>query len=145
MNELPTIRGYTNTSTSYTGVGAINQLTTSANMNDLTASFNGFINKSAPVKIKGEKVMPKKRLVQVFIADPDQKMPLDNSMLYEGKSFLTDSDDEELFFDLPIKELLTKHNEKREKTLDKKHKSERYLEPIRIRDLKMTVVTLAEF
>ena len=90
--------------------------------------------------------MPTRRIVQVYIADTDKKMPLDKSILFTGKQHLTDSTDDELFFELPIKDLLDKHNVKREKTLDKKAKKEdTYLEPIRIRDLTMTVVTVAEF
>jgi len=115
---------------------------------DIMAAFKAET-KETKLNIKSkEKIMPRKRLVQVFIADPDLKMPLRDSLIYKGETLLTDSDDEELFFDLPIKELLFKHNEKREKVVDKKATDRslvQYLEPIRIRELKMTVVTLAEF
>ena len=151
MNELPAIASTTNSFTNYDGVGIVDQLTTSAVRQWDPDQIQEALRHGSPEKLtelKGAFKMPKKRLVQVFIADPDAKMPLDDSLIYEGKTLLTDSDDEELFFDLPIKELLVKHNEKRIKVVDKKATDKsfvQYLEPIRIRELKMTVVTLAEF
>ena len=88
------------------------------------------------------------RIVKVFIADPDEKLELNDRLLFSGEEQLTDATDEELFFEIdpPVKSLLDKHNEKRKKTKDKKVKNKTaYLEPIRIKDLVMTVVTLAEF
>ncbi len=90
-----------------------------------------------------------RRVVQVFIADPDDRVPLKDALLYEGTPHLTDLTDQELFFDVPIKELLSKHNSTRETILDEKA-SERFgrnvkLKPVKIRELKMTVVTIAEF
>lgn len=89
---------------------------------------------------------PTRRLVQVFIVDPDENVPLDKALLYEGKSFLTDATDQELFFEIDIKSILDKHNAFR-KTLTNKAVKERTekLEAARIRDLKMTVVIIAQF
>jgi len=88
----------------------------------------------------------KRRLVQVFIADPNENVPLEQSLLYRGDQKLTDANDQELFFELDIKDILTKHNEARVKIVDKKVKERtEYLEPAKIRDLKMVVVTVAEF
>lgn len=90
-----------------------------------------------------------RRIVQVFIADTTEDIPLENGLLHQGEPKFTDLTDEELFFEIGMKDLLDKHNEIREKTLDKKatKKSGRdvYLEPARIRDLKMVVVDIAVF
>lgn len=88
----------------------------------------------------------KRRLVQVFIADPNDNVPLDQSVIYTGEQKLTDSTDQELFFEVDIRGILEKHNEKRVKLVDKKVKERtEHLEPARVRDLKMVVVTIAEF
>ncbi len=149
MSELPAITrsSYMNNTidTARGGFPALNPFPSLPSAVDMLKQEE--IRKFNKINVK-EKNMPKKRLVQVFIADPDLKMPLRDSLIYKGETLLTDSDDEELFFDLPIKELLVKHNEKREKVIDKKATDRslvQYLEPIRIRELKMTVVTLAEF
>jgi hypothetical protein len=87
-----------------------------------------------------------RRLVQVFIADPNENIPLADSLLYSGDQKLTDATDQELFFEIDIKDILAKHNEKRAKTVDKKVKERvEYLEPAKIRDLKMVVVNVASF
>lgn len=90
--------------------------------------------------------MSGKRLVRVFVVDPDDRIDIEQSLLYDSKEHMTDLDDQELFFEIEIKELMTKHNTYRAEVVDKtvKERTE-MLEPIRIRDLKMTVVTLAEF
>jgi hypothetical protein len=88
--------------------------------------------------------MSARRVVQVFIADPNDNIPLDDCLLFKGEEKLTDATDQELFFELDIKELLEKHNEKRVKVIDKKVKDRtEYLEPAKVRDLKMVVVTVA--
>lgn len=97
-------------------------------------------------KKRGKTMADKRRLVRVYIVDPEENVPLDKCLVYKGDEQLTDSTDEELFFEIPVKELLDKHNEKRVKM--KKEKSGRkseYLKKARIRDLKMVVVTVAEF
>src|SRR5690349_21017651 len=38
-----------------------------------------------------------RRIIQVFIADPDQNVPLDSALLYRGDQKLTDLTDQELF------------------------------------------------
>jgi len=90
-----------------------------------------------------------RRIVQVFIADTTEDIPLEFGLLYQGEPKFTDLTDEELFFEIGMKGLLDKHNIVREETIDKKatRKSGRdvYLEPARIRDLKMVVVDIAVF
>jgi hypothetical protein len=89
---------------------------------------------------------PTRRLVQVFIADSDENVPLENSLLYTGGQKLTDLTDQELFFEIDIKSILAEHNAKRVTFINKKVKERtEQLEPARIRDLKMVVVTVAGF
>lgn len=89
------------------------------------------------------------RIVKVFIADTNENLPLDRRVIHSGAEQLTDLTDQELFFEVPIAELLSKHNEVRKATLDKnaseKFGRDIFLEPVRIRDLKMVVVTVAQF
>lgn len=95
-----------------------------------------------------EEVManPKRRLVQVLIMDPNENVPLESCLLYRGDQKLTDATDAELYFEIDIKDILAKHNQNRVKLVDKKVKERvEYLEPAKIRDLKMVVVTVAEF
>jgi hypothetical protein len=93
--------------------------------------------------------VPNARIVKVFIADSNENIPLENRLLYSGTEKLTDLNDNELFFELPISELLAKHNELRKATRDKKQSAaagkDIFLEPARIRDLKMVVVDVAVF
>ncbi len=96
-----------------------------------------------------ESIMDRRRLVQVFIVDPDSELPLEDALLYSGDQGLTELTDQELFFEIDIKTILEKHNKTRAKTLDKDTMKvtgkEAFLDPVRIRDLKMTVVELAVF
>lgn len=83
------------------------------------------------------------RIVQIYIADTYDSIPLDKRLLYEGKPFFTDLTDQELFFTLDVNGILTKHNEYRTTVRDKRVKDrEEMLEPARVRDLKMVVVTV---
>lgn len=86
------------------------------------------------------------RIVQVFIADPNDSLALADRIIYSGTPAPTDLDDNELFFDIDIKSLLATHNAKRVTVQDKTVKDRvQMLEPARIRDLKMQVVTIAQF
>lgn len=90
-----------------------------------------------------------KRIVRVYLADVDDNIPLDKSVLYTGSEKLTDSTDQELYFEIPVQEILTKHNAYRATVVDKKATNrigkEVFLEPVKIRDLKMIVVNIATF
>lgn len=93
-----------------------------------------------------EDPMPSRRIVQVYIADPSEDVPLAKSVLYTGEQKMTDLTDQELFFEIDIRDLLAEHNEARGKIVNKKVKDRtEYLEPIKVRDLKMVVVTIASF
>ena len=86
------------------------------------------------------------RIVKIYVVDTDEAVPLDSRLLYQNGPFMTDSDDQELLYELDIKELLNKHNDKRSLIQKKNEKGDTvWLEPIRIRDLTMTVVTEASF
>lgn len=89
------------------------------------------------------------RIIKVFIADPNENLPLDKRVLHRGEEQLTDLTDQELFYEVPIAELLSKHNEYRKTVVDKKQAEkfgrDIYLEAARIRDLRMVVVTVAQF
>lgn len=86
-----------------------------------------------------------RRLVRVLIADPCEDVPTESALLYDSKEIFTDKTDQELFFDVSIGKLLKKHNEKRITCRDSEYTDgEVNLEPARIRDLKMVVLTLAD-
>ncbi len=86
------------------------------------------------------------RFVRVIVVDPNENLPLEKRVVYNGEEKMTDLDDQELFFELDIKKLLADHNQERVKYPDKKVKERvEYLEPVKIRDLKMVVVSIAEF
>ncbi len=90
-----------------------------------------------------------RRIVQVFIADPNDNVPLDKSVLFKGEQKLTDATDAELFFEVPISEILKAHNEQRVTWLDKdaskRSGKDVLLDPVKIRDLRMVVVDIAKF
>ena len=90
--------------------------------------------------------MSSRRLVKVVIVDPNENIPLDCCVLYSGDEKMTDETDQELFFEIDIKKILDEHNAKRGLLIDKKVKERtEYLEPAKIRDLKMVVVNIASF
>lgn len=90
--------------------------------------------------------MSERRLVRVVMVDPNDDVPTEGALLYDSKEVFTDKTDQELYFDIPVADLLKAHNDKRTKIVNKaiKERTE-YLEPARIRDLKMLVITLAKF
>lgn len=93
-----------------------------------------------------EPIMTTHRLVQVFIADTNENLPLDKMLVYRGEPTFTDLTDQELFHEIDIKSLLDTHNLMRIKYRDKAVKERvENLEPVRIRDLKMSVVVVATF
>jgi len=99
-----------------------------------------------PSPTNQESIMPTRRIVQVYIADPCEDVPLKDAILYTGEQKMTDLTDQELFFEIDIKGVLEAHNAKRTKLVNKKVKDRtEYLEPAKVRDLKMVVVTVAGF
>jgi len=94
-----------------------------------------------------EQLMARKlRIVQIFIVDPNENVSLEDCLLFKSEPKMTDLENNELFFELDIKDILAKHNEKRVKLVNKLVKDRvEYLEPAKIRDLKMNVVDIATF
>ena len=94
---------------------------------------------------------PACRLVRVIVVDPHESVPMANRVLYMGSEKMTDSTDEELFFEIAAElgEKLKSHNEQRLTWTEKKNAADpekaKKLEAARIRDLKMTVVNIATF
>lgn len=91
---------------------------------------------------------PSCRMVQIFVVDPDENLPVEARLLYaDAAPRMTDATDEELHFDLGLPELLAKHNEVRERTplREQEGERERFMKPARIRDLVIAVTTLAAF
>ena len=90
---------------------------------------------------------PARRLVQVFIVDPDPRLPIEWCVIHEDdKPRITDATDQELFYEIDIRALLQVHNERRATVVDKNVKERvEHLEPARIRDLKMQIVEVATF
>lgn len=107
-----------------------------------------FINSKAKETKVSEVKKPTRRLVRVIIADPDESLPLDKAILLRGEEQLTDLTDEELFLEIGIKPMLDHHNGIRAGILDKRATAKAgkdvFLEPIRVRQLKMVVSTIAE-
>jgi hypothetical protein len=97
--------------------------------------------------IEEEEKMSERRLVKVMIVDPDLNVPVEKAVLVSEPEKITDLDDQELFFELDIKNILNTHNDFRKSVINKKKSKDKdvYLEPIRIRDLKMVILTIANF
>lgn len=120
-----------------------NQWGEAANIMNLAAGHQP-VNPNAGISILTKSMS--KRLVRVFLVDPNESVPLDASMLYKSDEKLTDLTDQELFFEIPVQELLTKHNALRVTLVDKagtkRSNKDVMLEPAKIRDLTMTVLVL---
>lgn len=97
----------------------------------------------------GEAPTMTKRIVRVYLADTDDNVPLAQSLLFSSEEKFTDLTDQELYFEIPIKEVLDKHNALRGTIVNRKATErigkEIFLDPVKIRDLKMTVVSIATF
>ena len=87
-----------------------------------------------------------RRLVRVMIVDPNENVPLDKCVLHMGVEKITDATDQELFFELDIKNILDTYNVDRTTFVDKTIKDRTaYLEPAKVRDLRMMVIAGATF
>lgn len=149
--ELPTITGSTVGYSTYTGTtGAVDNTFFVDNSHRQylaqQSALSNFLGNAGwqPANANAKEAkLSQKRIVQVFVCDPDDNIPLDKALLYKGDPKFTDSTDQELFFEIDIKTILDAHNEFRT-TLTKKN-SEKKLDAIRVRDLKMVVVNVAQF
>jgi hypothetical protein len=144
--NMPTMASSAHTHSTYSADALFaNALAAGKPIGGIQAANMGGVIKD-PLQFQQAKGLPMsiRRVVQVFVADPNDNIPLDDCLLFKGEEKLTDATDQELFFELDIKDLLEKHNEKRVKVIDKKVKDRtEYLEPAKVRDLKMVVVTVA--
>jgi hypothetical protein len=148
MNELPNIQactvGYDSCSNNEYG-NIFNRRITAPNIwdNPPTTLITG------KIKQKEKEIMSSRRLVKVMIVDPNESVPLDKAVLVNEAEKITDLEDDEIFFDMDIKNILEKHNTYRitviDKELSKTKEKDVMLEPIRIKDLKMVVLTIAKF
>jgi len=166
MTELPTINQFSNVSNTYSGstvdLGVIanerglsmyTDSTPRTDANWLVAKYgsDSILGANKPEEKKETKMSEKvgRRIVKVFIVDPSADVPLDKAIIYQGEEGLTDSTDQELFFEVDIKALLQSHNADRVKYLDKKATKaagkDVFLEEARIRDLIMMVTEIARF
>ena len=152
--ELPQISSAVSASTAYSGdkIAGNTVVREDAELEDRRLSPQDKV----PFKLKQilqarpENKEPQKmvslRLVKVLIVDPDERLPLESRLLHESETKLTDLTDQELFFELDMKELLSEHNATRASTVDKKASEKTgnsvKLDPIRIRDLRMVVCVL---
>lgn len=91
------------------------------------------------------------RIVRVFLVDPDKRIEdLNKRLLYKSDELITDMTDQDLFFDIDVKSILEKHNKYRETVIyevtskgDTVEKTG--LKPVRVSDLAMSVILVAEF
>ncbi|MGZ3235772.1 MAG: hypothetical protein ACXU8A_00180 [Burkholderiaceae bacterium] len=144
MNELPGITAHKYASSSLSA----GDISNTANAL-IGSALNNVFHQQLKQTDKKEITMATARIVKVFIADNNDNLPLEKRVMYSGEEKLTDLTDQELFFELPISDLLAKQNELRKTVVDKvqseKFGRDIFLEPARIRDLKMVVVTVASF
>jgi predicted MPP superfamily phosphohydrolase len=97
-------------------------------------------------KAIASEVKNKLRVVRVFLVDPDERLPVESRILHKTEELITDATDQELFFGIPVASLLEGHNKLRASTeWEQRGKTKKGLKEIRIRDLVMSVTTLAEF
>lgn len=152
INEMPQMMAYSSAATQYNPMDwqvphNINQAA-AAQLGLVHRAFgdpNGTLNIKQP-KEDAKMANTARRIVKVYVADTNDNVPLDATLLYSGEEKLTDLTDQELFFEIDIKTILDQHNEKRVTYINKAVKDRtEYLEPAKIRDLKMTVVTVAQF
>lgn len=95
-------------------------------------------------------VTSKLRIVRVFLVDPDNRVPVGKRVLYRSDELTTDATDQELYFDIPVNDLLKAHNAERadvewEEKTSEGTKTRKGLKEVRIRDLVMSVTTIAQF
>ncbi len=139
----------TATNTANISQSLINPFQAQANVLDLAqnSSFNNAYKEET--KTSEKLPMSKGRIVRVFIVDQNENIPLTKCFIHNSEELLTELEDKELFFDLNIKEKLETYNQYRitvrDKKLSEKMGKDVMLEPVRIKDLNMLVVTIAQF
>lgn len=145
LGDVPSIASSTYTATTF---GLANHNVSTTGMERLIRMAEPQpVAKFKPAVLQQEKKpMSTRRIVKVIIMDPNDNVPLEDCILYSGPEKMTDATDQELFFEVDIKGILNAHNAKRTKSVNKDFKERTvYLEPAKIRDLKMVVVNVATF
>jgi hypothetical protein len=155
VGNLPQMASAAYSSTTYDGMGnqGLGLYQPAINTAGLVGLQQGSVNtqiiramNQQPAKVEEKMTEQKRRLVKVIIIDPDDRVPLDKCVLHSGSEKLTDLTDQELFFEIDIKTILDAHNTTRVSIVDKTIKERReHLEPVKVRDLRMVVVTVAAF
>lgn len=84
-----------------------------------------------------------RRLVCVYIVDPDQNIPAEDAVLFQSEPRVTDLGDQDLFYEIDIAGILKKHNTARTKI--RRKGTEQFLEAITATKLSMRVHTLISF
>lgn len=135
--------------------GAVNHPAAMSSVGRIAATALNQFSQLAKLQPETEEIetyMPnqnQRRIVRVYIADANDNVPLDQCILYQSEENLTDLTDQELYFECPVATKLAEHNAKRTKWLDKeatkKAGKDVFLDPIKIRDLRMVVTTVAVF
>jgi len=134
MNETPT---------TYLSTYGVDNTTVSG-IHNLLASTTATA--ASPFNIDKENNMAKatRRIVRVIISDSNEDISLEHTVLYDSGELTTEQTNQELYFELDMKGLLETHNVYRTTCVDSEYpESTVYLEPARIRDLNMTVITIA--
>lgn len=176
FGETPTIANYTSNSNAYSGLPVGNATFLSATgtagsntmdwiaQGDIDAAYAradereaiarartlfGQMSQARPKPESNQEEIPMpqaRRIVEIYIADPNENVPLEDALLFTCAPKMTDLTDQELFFEIDIKSILATHNEKRVKITDRKVKDRvELLEAAKVRDLKMVVNTVAQF
>lgn len=101
-------------------------------------------------KEKEEKMSNRrKRLVEVFVVDPHLDVADEESVLYHQEAFVTSKSDNDLLFEINVKELLDAHNVKRVKMVDETKSEGRdkdvMLKKAKVSDLSMRVREVGTF
>lgn len=99
-------------------------------------------------KERAEAMANSERVVQIYVADLDQNLPLDKRLIWQSEPTFTDLKDDEVWFDLAstITAKLAEHNKYRLTVRNKAIKDrEVMLEEIRPRDLSVNFTNLAQF
>lgn len=100
------------------------------------------------INFKPEKLMARARLVKVYIADTNTNIPIEKSLLYRGDEVFTDLSDQDLFYDIDIKNILAQHNSYRTTVVNEAKSSATekvFLKPAKVSELSMVITVLASF
>jgi len=90
-----------------------------------------------------------KRLVQVFVVDPDKRVDDEHSVVHKSEVMVSSKTNEELFYDVDWKAVLAAHNTYRASVVHDDRSEVRgkdiHLKPVKVSDLERQVVVLANF